>query len=238
MLMPYPEFGNISFIRTSGGTSYYNSLQFGANKRFGHGLNAQLAYTFSRQIETLRYIEPSDPQPSKMIGQFDNPQRVSMGIIYELPFGAGKRITSTAAVNKLIGGWQWSGMYIYQTGAAVALPAVIATGVSPAIDNPTITHWFNGDSMKVMPAFTARRVPFYWNDLRNPAINNWDMAFLKNTMVYKERVKLQFRFEMINAFNRVWFGGLSTGVTSPTYTQLTGQANQPRNIQLGLKLNF
>ena len=34
------------------------------------------------------------------------------------------------------------------------------------------------------------------------------------------------------------FGCLNTSVTSPTYTQLTSQANQPRNIQLGLKLNY
>ena len=67
---------------------------------------------------------------------------------------------------------------------------------------------------------------------------SFKVTHTKNTMVYKERVKLQFRFEMINAFNRVWFGGLDTNVTSPTYTKLTSQANQPRNIQLGLKLSF
>ena len=64
------------------------------------------------------------------------------------------------------------------------------------------------------------------------------MSFIKNTLVYKERVKLQFRLEMINAFNRVWFGGLNTAVANPLYTQLTSQANQPRNIQLGLKLSY
>jgi hypothetical protein len=202
-------------------------------------LSTQFAYTFSKQLEKLHYIETSDPAPSQMIGQFDNPHRVSMAIIYELPFGAGKEFkSSVAAVNKIIGGWQWSSMYIYQTGAAVALPAVLATGVSPSLGNPTIDNWFNGDSMKVLPAFTARRIPYYWGNLRVPAINNWDMAFIKNTLLYKERVKLQFRLEMINAFNRVWFGGLNTTVTSPTYTQLTSQANQPRNIQLGLKASF
>ncbi len=76
--------------------------------------------------------------------------------------------------------------------------------------------------------------PVFLGGVRVPAINNWDMAFIKNTMVYKEKVKLQFRLEMINAFNRVWFGGLNTTVTSPVYTQLTSQANQPRNIQLEL----
>jgi hypothetical protein len=239
LLNPYPHFGSINLIRTMGGTSNYHSLQIGANKRFRHGLSAQFAYTFSKQLENLRYVEPSDPKTTQMTGQFDNPHRVSTAFIYELPFGEGRPMKSNiSAVDKIIGGWQWSAMYIYQTGQAVGLPAAVATGTSPKIDNPTINRWFNGASMAVMPAFTARTIPFYWGGLRNPAMNNWDMAVIKNTMVYKERVKLQFRLEMINAFNRVWFGGLNTGITSPTYTQLTGQSNFPRNIQLGLKLDF
>ncbi len=234
LLNPYPSFGNINLNRTPGGTSHYHSLQVSGVQRFAAGAMIQFAYTFSKQIETLRYIEASDPAPSKMIGQFDNPHRFSTGIIYEVPVGKGVN----PAVKKVIGGWQWSAMYIYQTGAAVALPAALATGVSPKLENPTIMNWFNGGSMAVLPAFSARRNPYFWSGLRGPAMNNWDMGFLKNTTVYGERVKLQFRLEMINAFNRVWFGGLNTGITSPTYTQLTSQANQPRNIQLGLKLSF
>jgi hypothetical protein len=247
LLQPFPEFTSISINRDSGGTiaynsqggtSNYNSLQIGALKRFSYGLNAQFAYTRSKQIETLHYIEPSDPAPSKMVGAFDNPNRLSMGIVYEFPFGKNKAIKTSSSVDKIIGGWQWSSMYIYQTGAAVSLPAMVATGVSPTVSNPTITNWFNRTSMTVLPPFTARRIPYFWNGLRVPAINNWDMSFIKNTMTYKERMKLQFRFEMINAFNRVWFGGLDANPTSATYTQLTNQANQPRNIQLGLKLSY
>ena len=77
-----------------------------------------------------------------------------------------------------------------------------------------------------------------WNDLRNPNINNWDMSFVKNTAVYRERVRLQIRCELINAFNRVWFGGLDTSPTSANYGRLTGQQNSPRNIQLAMKLVF
>jgi hypothetical protein len=239
LLMPYPQFTNINLIRTMGGTSNYHSLQFSANKRISHGLSGQFAYTWSKQLESLRFVEVSDPETTQMTGQFDNPHRVSTAIIYELPFGEGKSMQSSSRVlNKVIGGWQWSGLYIYQTGAAVALPAAVATGTSPKIDNPTIDKWFNGASMKVMPSFTARTLPFYMGGLRVPAMNNWDMALIKSTMVYKERVKLQFRLEMINAFNRVWFGGLDTGITSANYTKLTGQANYPRNIQMGLKLDF
>jgi hypothetical protein len=233
ILNPYPAFGNINLNRTPGGTSHYHSLQLSGTQRFVGGALIQFAYTFSKQIETLRYIEPSDPAPAKMIGQFDNPHRFSTGIIYEVPVPT----AWNAALKKVAGGWQWSAMYIYQTGAAVALPAAIATGVKPDLENRSINNWFNGASMAVMTPFTARRNPYFWTGLRGPAMNNWDMGFIKNTQL-TERFKLQFRLEMINAFNRVWFGGLNTGITSPLYTQLTGQANQPRNIQLGLKLNF
>lgn len=233
LLNPYPAFGNINLNRSPGGTSHYHSLQVTATQRLAAGATIQAAYTFSKQIETLRYIEPSDPAPSKMIGQFDNPHRFSSGIVYEVPVP--KNLNAVA--KKLAGGWQWSAMYIYQTGAAVALPFAVATGTNPKLDNPTITNWFNGASMTVAPAFTARRNPYFWTGLRVPTINNWDMGFIKNT-TFRERFKVQFRTEMINAFNRVWFGGLNTGITAATYTQLTSQANQPRNIQFGLKLSF
>jgi Carboxypeptidase regulatory-like domain len=248
LLEPFPEFGGLSLIRETGGapqfgynggTSYYNSLQVSALQRLSHGLSAQLAYTYSRSIETLHYIEPSDPAPSKMIGQFDNPHRVSIGAVYELPFGHGQAFKSDlSAVNMLIGGWQWSSMFIYQSGYAWPLPPALATGSSPSISNSSIAHWFNGAALQVLPAFTARRNPYYWDNLRSPAINNWDMALIKDTPVYKERVTLEFRCEMLNAFNRVWFGGLDTNPLSATYTQLTSQANNPRYIQFGLKIIY
>ena len=240
LLNPYPHFQTINHIREMGGTSNYHSLQASANHRMRRGLSLQLAYTFSKQLESLRYVETSDTFMPQMIGQFDNPHRVSMGLIYEVPFGEGRSLkTNVAAVDKIIGGWQWSALYIYQTGQAVALPSgAVATGVSPELSNRTIDNWFNGASLAVLPAFTGRTLPYYWGGLRFPAMNNWDMAFLKNTNVFQERIKLQFRAEFLNAFNRVWFGGLNTSILSPTYTQLQGQQNNPRNIQLGLKLIF
>jgi hypothetical protein len=239
LLAPYPQFTAVSLQRNTGGDSFYHSLQVSANKRFSAGLTFQLAYTWSKQLEKLRFIEPSDPEPSKMIGEFDNPHRLSSAILFELPFGRGKRFrTNVAVVDTIIGGWQWNAMYIYQTGQAIFLPPALATGISPKLDDPTIDRWFNTDAMKVLPAFTPRRIPFMWNDLRAPNINNWDMSFIKNTFVYRERVRLQIRVEMINAFNRVWFGALDTNPTSGNYGRLNGQQNNPRNIQLGMKVIF
>jgi len=233
LLAPYPHFTALSLQRSTYGQSSYHSLQTSASKRMGQGLMLQFAYTWSKQLERLRYIEPSDPAPSQMIGEFDNPHRVTLGAIYEVPFRSNIR-----PLHHLISGWQWSAMYIYQTSQAVSLPAAIATGQKPGIDNPTIDRYFNLDALRPLPAFTARRLPWTWGDLRTPAGNNWDMSFIKNTTVYKERIKLQFRAEMINAFNRAWFGGLTVDPNNGAYGRLTTQRNPPRNIQLGLKLIF
>ncbi|MFN0105120.1 MAG: carboxypeptidase regulatory-like domain-containing protein [Bryobacteraceae bacterium] len=233
LLAPFPHFTAFSLQRSTAGESSYHGLQTSAGKRMGRGLMLQFAYTWSKQLEKLRYIEPSDPEPSRMIGEFDNPHRVSLGAIYELPVRS-----NTKALQKIIGGWQWSAMYIYQTAQAVSLPAAIATGAKPEIDNPDIDRYFNLDSLRTIPAFTARRLPWTWGGLRTPAGNNWDMSFNKTTAVYQERIKVQFRAEMINAFNRAWFGGLVVDPNNGAYGRLTGQRNPPRNIQLGLKLIF
>jgi hypothetical protein len=162
-----------------------------------------------------------------------------MSIIYELPFGKGQPLASRyAALNKIIGGWQTSALYIYQTGVAAWLGSVLATGISPKIENPTIDTYFNRDSMKILPAFTPRRIPYMWNDLRQPNMNNWDIAIIKRTALYGERVKLQFRTELNNAFNRVWFAAPDVGPASANYGRIMSQANSPRDIQLALKLVF
>ena len=72
-------------------------------------------------------------------------------------------------------------------------------------------------------------------------ISNFDFALAKNTTI-TERLRVQFRAEAFNVFNRVQFNppgtvfGISTfGVTSAS---VASQANQPRLIQLALKLEF
>jgi hypothetical protein len=79
---------------------------------------------------------------------------------------------------------------------------------------------------------------------RGPGINNWNFTFIKNIRV-KEKVDLQFRWEMYNAFNHTQFNGVNAtaifnaqGVqTSSTFGQLNG-ADTPRLQQMTLRLSF
>ena len=99
LLVKYPHFpdGRLQSPAAHRAGSYYHSLADHREQALSRGLTAQFAYTWSKSLEKMRYIEPSDPVPSKMIGEFDNPHRVSAGIIYELPFGTGSMKSSPAS---------------------------------------------------------------------------------------------------------------------------------------------
>ncbi len=234
LLMTYPHFTAVNIQRESIGKSSYHSLQTSAVKRMSRGLQLQASYTWSKLLERVRFINSFDPEPSKMIGEFDNPHRFTLAFIYELPSLRGSR----SLVRHVIGGWELTGIYIYQTGQAVWLPAVLHTGISPKLANPTIEQWFNRDAMRILPPFTARRNPWMWNDLRTPDQNNWDLALLKNIPLRKERTRLQLRAEFVNAFNRVWFGSPDVNPASANYGRILSQAGAPRNIQVAAKLSF
>lgn len=74
--------------------------------------------------------------------------------------------------------------------------------------------------------------------MQGPGQNNADLGIFKNISI-EERYKVQFRWEMFNAFNRVWFGGpntcLTCGVGPGGFGSITGTSNLPRIMQAGLK---
>lgn len=65
---------------------------------------------------------------------------------------------------------------------------------------------------------------------------NEDFGLMKRTN-FNEKVTLEFRFEMFNAFNRVNLVGPSAGQNSVQFMQTT-QAYDPRILQLALRFQF
>ena len=75
-------------------------------------------------------------------------------------------------------------------------------------------------------------------NVRTFALFNEDFSVLKDFHIH-EAHRLQFRAEFFNIFNRVVFGAPSNNINAPaTFGRIGGQANSPRNIQLGLKYVF
>ena len=72
-------------------------------------------------------------------------------------------------------------------------------------------------------------------DIRGHYINNFDLSLFKEFHPVGEWLKMQFRAEALNAFNRVQFANPNTTVTSSSFGRVTAAANTPRQVQFGLK---
>ena len=97
------------------------------------------------------------------------------------------------------------------------------------------------------PPKTSQNVPIrlgnaprYLPNLRGFAAYSEDLALTKRTQLgFREGASLEIRIDAINALNRV---GLQNPVTSlydlQYFGRILGKTNSPRNVQIGVRLNF
>jgi hypothetical protein len=69
-----------------------------------------------------------------------------------------------------------------------------------------------------------------------PGLNNWDLALHKQTKI-SERLGVEVRAELFNAFNHAQFNSPGGIINSSTFGQVTS-AGSPRIGQVALKLTF
>ena len=73
--------------------------------------------------------------------------------------------------------------------------------------------------------------------VRMPAFKQEDFSLIKRTTI-TERLNLELRFDLLNAFNRHIWNRPDTGVTSPTFGVINNTLDAPRSGQFEAKFNF
>lgn len=249
LLRPFPQFDSVNHSRFDG-YSWYHSLQMNLEKRFSKGYIVTGNYTWSKFMQATEVLNQDDPRPTEVVSDFDRTHRVTVSAIYELPFGKGKTFGSnlSSVPGLIIGGWQLSGIYTYQTGAPIGFGNVIYGGSNirdmllPS-DQRTTSRWFNGSGFETLAArqlaSNVRTFPLRFNFLRADDINNYDLALTKRTRV-GEGKNIIFKAEFLNAFNHPLLPAPNTTVTQVQFTtiQASQQANYARRIQLNLRFEF
>jgi hypothetical protein len=242
LLRPFPAFGDIN-TSVNDGKSWYHSGQFRLEKRFSKGYTVGAAYTWSKWLQATEYLNAADPEPTKMISDQDVPHRLSLSAIYSFPFGRNRKFLSNAnwLVNAVMGGWQIQGLYAYQSGFPVRFANdAFYTGGDISIDNPTTANWFNTSAfLTTAPVQHLRTLPFHFNDVRRDPINNIDLSLIKDIHL-REQMRVQLRFEAINAFNEPYFPGPVVNPTDTNFGRIntSNQENYARRVQLGVKFIF
>jgi len=193
-----------------------------------------------------------DPSYNRHVEGNDAPQRLVISHLWELPFGVGKAYLNDRIFGRILGGWQFSGITVLQSGRPILISAPDNTGLlefaytngranriqSAVLSNPTKERWFDTSAFRAAPAFTVPTDSLSQPDLRTPGRTAFNWSFIKNHP-FKERFNMQFRFEMYNVFNNPQFDvrGASTDLTNPQFGQIT-EGGGERGLQLGLRLSF
>ena len=254
LLRPYPQFAGITESTRPIGEIDYNSLQVSLNKRLSKGLLFLVSYTYSKRTQRTEFLNAQDSwdQALGVVSGDDAPHRLLVSATYQMPsINEGK-----GALGMLLGGWQMNGIVVFQSGLPVGLTAGAILVGDPKIDNPTRERWFNTCTetlaggrqncattsepivWKVLPPYTLRTLPTRMESVRTarPALLDWSLF---KTFSLPSNLKLQVRVEAFNAFNTPWFGSPSTSINATNFGVVTPtQANDPRNIQIGLRLFF
>jgi len=248
LLRPFPHFSGVT-VNEPIGYSWYHSLQVRGEKRFSRGYTFLLAYTWSRTMEAVEFLNASDPRPYESASGLDRPQRLVMSGIWELPFGRGRRLGSDwpALVEFLGGGWQLNGVVQRQSGPPLGFGDAwtLFTGNPDNIKLPqsqrSVDRWFNtnagfNSNSAQQLAGNLRLSPLRFSGVRADGQARWDFSAIKNFPI-RENVKMQFRAECLNAWNHPNLSTPNTTPTSSAFGTITGQ-DVPRSWQLSLKLAF
>lgn len=260
LLRPFPQFTGVTGQQYDGKTRY-DSFLLNFSKRFAGRYAIDVNYTFSRLRESLLRLNPSDPNYTESIGRNDTPHRVAGSFVWELPFKASNRVA-----NVLIGGWSvnaafqiqsgrpitdtfgnlyysgdpnslkvdWSkaksGLPIFDTSGFYFSDAAVQVGgvVDPAKQR---------NDPRISLSNNIRTFPLRIDGMRAPMLNEWNISFIKRQPL-KGRMRMEFRAEVLNAFNQIFWGGVSLDPKSSNFGMATSQDNLPREIQLAVKLVF
>ena len=192
----------------------------------------------------------------------DIPHRIVGSANYNLPFGRTQRFGSKVStwINEIIGDWKLNGIVTVQSGYP-ATPTqsggasfsgsrpTMVPGISPQTKGSIKQRlgpvgqygqtqtYFNPAAFTLTLPFQLGNVPRSSAAMRGPINFQDDVSAIKNFPIHST-TSLQFRLEAFNVLNKVQFALPNASVNSAGFGQITSQSNNPRNVQLALKLFF
>jgi hypothetical protein len=245
---PFPNYPAISF-RDNGTGHQYHSLTLQAQRRFKNSLSYSAYWTLARDIESGLGEDANGSFERYVADDFPR-HRFSTNLVYDLPFGKGKRWGGgwNRVVDAMFGGWGLSNIYSLEPGRYLTPSYTLAdpTGTqyttsstrpsvtrrpnqiaSADIDNRTIQRWYNID------AFTAPLLGTYGNSargvIRGAPLNVMHSSIMKNFPI-RERAKFVLQFLANNALNHVNYADPNTNISSTAAGTITNVAD--RNTRL------
>ena len=241
LLTPYPQYSTLNQWFTPGAGDHYNSLQISARRAYSSGLTIMLGFNYNTEKAQGYYNDIATyARDLTWIPAQTAKARMTGASIYELPLGKGRHFMNNTnrLVDGILGGWNLSAVFTYNTGVPIRLGAATVTG-DPALSNPTSGEWFNTAMVSVLPSFTVRTNPVQYSDLVGPRMVNLDMTLAKQFRIV-ERVKFELRMEDYNTLNAFTPAAPNVSIGNANFGKCVGAlaGTSGRQIQLGGRFMF
>jgi outer membrane receptor protein involved in Fe transport len=222
---PYPQYQDVLIFRDPYGDMSYQSMVVRVQQQYSHGLNLSLAYTLSKTIANTAQsntwvVGPSnamfDANYNRGVEANDVPQRLVLSVLYDFPAGRGKRFFNHGLAATVLGGWEFSGISVLQSGRPILITAPDQTNLynfsstngranrlhsGKLSEGQSDNHWFDTSAFAVAAPYALPNDSLTQPDLRGPRRINFDWSLLKNTRFKEDKYNLQFRAEFYNIFN-------------------------------------
>ena len=261
-----------------GYSTNYQSLQVEFKHRFSKGLAFGSTFTWGKAMNyqtgaqdggLLFYAGPV--HRNYAVADFDRTLNFTQTVTYELPAGKGHRYFNSGPSSFLLGGWKVSAIVSSVSGLPFTITSTSATPGTTQTANLSggyqVSHgvtrvvgtgspaWFTGNfSQPACTAYTAANPVACAvgntgrNNFRGPAYFNDNVSLFKSFPIFRERVKLETRFDAFNFSNTPAFGLPGSTLGSSTFGKITstlgsgvGNVNGvggPRVLQASAKFTF
>ncbi|MEX2015187.1 MAG: hypothetical protein WD873_01030, partial [Candidatus Hydrogenedentales bacterium] len=262
----FQQFGRTSDvgILSNPGWSNYDSLQTSLTRRMANGLQANIAYTWSKafgiccdtlsdgspRVQALDYFDLNEALLPN-----DRPHNFQASFVAQLPFGREKPFLNDGAAAALLGGWQVNGLFsaysgtpftVTSSGTSLDLPGSnqMADQVKDEVEIfgfEAGKPWFDTTAFK--PVTERRFGTAGFNSMRGPGFVNFDMSVFRQFAIGGART-LQFRLEIFNLTNTTHFANPQASVNASNFGVITGTANSGREgiderlFRVGLRFGF
>jgi hypothetical protein len=156
---------------------------------------------------------------------------------------------------KLLQGWELNSLTTWQSGFPFSIVSGVDNSLSSVGGDRADFIGTDLDQAKLSGLSHAQMVDRYFNTslftvnaigtfgsagrniLPGPGFFNTDLGVIKNTNV-TEQIKVQFRAEFFNLFNKTNLGAPSANVLAGNFGTITSLSSPARQIQFALKLLF
>jgi hypothetical protein len=254
---PYGDYGAI-LSAEAGSNSSYHAMQLSLERRVSSGFSVEANYTWSASIDDLSedttpgqsgsIPNPLDRRSNRGRSDFDNPHRFVASYVWALPTLKNQHVF----LRSVLGGWESSGIITIRNGFPFTVNSGsdrslsgIGADRADIVGNPNLpgdrpksewlARYFDPAAFTVAAPGTFGNAPR--SLMRGPGASTFDLSLVRNFPIH-DKMRLQFRSEFFNAFNRANFNSPFALANTPARLGRIESAGDPRIIQFALKLQF